>query len=100
LNTKSDYCFDFEVGLVKQDIPKLSYFDPSDAHDINVKTKYANLVIHLNTIFMKNKNDINHLYKDSFHSKALSATIDYEKLSPYFAFRPHDVIQHTSRQIT
>jgi hypothetical protein len=26
--------------------------------------------------------------------------IDYEKLSPYFAFRPHDVIQHTLRQTT
>jgi hypothetical protein len=26
--------------------------------------------------------------------------MDYEKLSPYFAFRPHDVIQHTLRQTT
>jgi hypothetical protein len=30
----------------------------------------------------------------------LSAKIDYEKLSPYFVFRPHDVIQHTLRQTT
>jgi hypothetical protein len=30
----------------------------------------------------------------------LPAKIDYEKLSPYFAFRPHDVIQHTLRQTT
>jgi hypothetical protein len=28
----------------------------------------------------------------------LPAEIDYEKLSPYFAFRLHDVIQHTLRQ--
>jgi hypothetical protein len=40
---------------------------------------------------MKNAND-------SFYSKALPAKIDYEKLSPYFAFCPHDIIQHTLRQ--
>jgi hypothetical protein len=49
---------------------------------------------------MKNTNDINQLNKDSFYIKALPAKIDYEKLSPYFAFRPHDVIQHTLRQTT
>jgi hypothetical protein len=30
----------------------------------------------------------------------LPAKIDYEKLSSYFAFRPHDIIQHTLRQTT
>jgi hypothetical protein len=49
---------------------------------------------------MKNANEINKLNKDSFKSKALPAKIYYEKLSPYFAFRPHDVIQHTLRQTT
>jgi hypothetical protein len=49
---------------------------------------------------MKNANDINQSNKDSFYSKALPANIDYEKLSPYFAFRPYDVIQHTLRQKT
>jgi hypothetical protein len=37
LNTKSDYSSDIQIDLVEQDIPKLSYFDPSDAHDTNVK---------------------------------------------------------------
>jgi hypothetical protein len=78
----------------------LSYFDPSDAHDTNVKGKYANLVFHLSTIVMKNSNDIHQINKDSFYDKALPAKFDYEKLSPYFAFRPHDVIHHTSRQTT
>jgi hypothetical protein len=78
----------------------LSYFDPSDAHDANVKGKYSNLVFHLDTVVMKDANDINQLNKDSFYSKALSSKIDYEKLSPYFAFRPHDVIQHTLRRTT
>jgi hypothetical protein len=49
---------------------------------------------------MKNANDLNQLNKDSFYRKALPAIIDYEKLSPYFTFRPHDVIQHTLRQTT
>jgi hypothetical protein len=89
-----------KVDLVEQDIPKLSYFDPSDAHDTNVKGKYENLVFHLDSIIMKNANNKNQLNKDSFCSKALPAKIDYEKLSPYFAFRPHDVIQHTFRQTT
>jgi hypothetical protein len=100
LNTKSDHSSDIKVDLVEQGIPKLSYFDPSDAHDTNVKGNHASLVFHLDNIVMKNSNDINHSNKDSFYSKALSAKIDYEKLSPYFAFRSHDVIQHTLRQTT
>jgi hypothetical protein len=100
LNTKSDHSSDIKVDLVEQDIPKLSYFDLSDAHDTNVKGNHANLVFPLYTIVMKNVNDINQLNKDSLYSKALPAKIDYEKLSPYFAFRPHDVIQHTLRQTT
>jgi UDP-N-acetylmuramate-alanine ligase len=30
----------------------------------------------------------------------LTAKVNYEKLSLYFAFHPHDVIQHTLRQTT
>jgi hypothetical protein len=71
LNTKSVYASDIEVDLVEQDIPKLSYFDPSDAHDTNVKVKYANLVFHLDTIIMKNANDINQSKKDYFLQKSL-----------------------------
>jgi hypothetical protein len=59
LNTKSYYSSDIKVDLVEQDIPKLSYFDPSDAHDMNVKVKYANLLFHLDTIVMKNTNEVN-----------------------------------------
>jgi hypothetical protein len=100
LNTKSDHSSDIKVDLMEQGIPKLSYFDPSDAYDTYVKGKYANLVFHLDTVVMKNANDINQVNKDSFYSKALPAKIDYEKLSPFFAFRPHDVLQYTSRQTT
>jgi hypothetical protein len=34
------------------------------------------------------------------YSKALPSNTDYVRLSPYFAFRPHDVIQNTLRQTT
>jgi dGTP triphosphohydrolase len=100
LNTKSDHSSDIKVDLVEQDIPKLSYFDPSDAHDTSVKGNHANLVFQLDTVVMNNANDINQSNKDIFDSKALPAKIDYEKLSPYFVFRPHDVIQHILRQKT
>jgi hypothetical protein len=83
LNTKSDRSSNLKVDLVEQGIPKLLYFDPSDAHDTNFKGKYASLVFHLDTIFMKKGNDLNQLNKNSFYSKALPAEIDYEKLSPY-----------------
>jgi hypothetical protein len=59
LKTKSDYSSDIKVYLVEQVIPKLSYFDPSDTHDTNVKENHANLVFHLETVVMKNANDIN-----------------------------------------
>jgi hypothetical protein len=39
----------------------VSYFDPSDAHDTNIKGKYAKLVFHLDTVVMKDANDINQL---------------------------------------
>jgi hypothetical protein len=89
-----------KVDLMEQDSPKLLYFDPSDAHDTNVNGKYENVVFHLDTVVMKNANDLNQLNKDSFSNKALPAKIDYEKSTPYFAFRPHDNIQHTLRQTT
>jgi hypothetical protein len=49
-NTKSDYSSNNKVDIVEQAYSKLSYFDPSDAHDTNVKGKYANLVFHLDTL--------------------------------------------------
>jgi hypothetical protein len=64
------------------------------------KGNHANLVFHLDTVLMNNDTDINQLNKDSFYSKALPDKIYYEKLSPYFAFLPLDVIQHNLRQTT
>jgi hypothetical protein len=44
LNTKSDHSSKSKVDIVEQDILKLSYFDPSDAHDTNIKGKNSNLL--------------------------------------------------------
>jgi hypothetical protein len=76
LNTKSDHSSDVKFDLVEQDIPKLSFFDPTDAHHTNVKGIHTSLVFHIDTIVMKNDNDINQINKGSFHRKALSAKID------------------------
>jgi hypothetical protein len=80
INSLKQYCLtqgDSKVDIVEQDIPKLSYFDPSDLHDTNVKGKHANLVFHSVTVVMNNANDINQLNKDSFYRKALPAKTDY-----------------------
>jgi hypothetical protein len=58
LNTISDYSSDIKVDLLEQDIFKLSYFDPSDVHDTNIKGKYANQVFNLDTVVMKNHNSV------------------------------------------
>jgi hypothetical protein len=44
LNIKPDHSSDIEGDLVEQGIPKLSYFDQSDAHDKNVKGKHTNQI--------------------------------------------------------
>jgi hypothetical protein len=82
LNTKSDDSSGIKVDLVEQGIPKFSYFNPSDAHDTNVKGNYANLVFHLDTIVMENANYLNKLNKDSFYSKALPAKLTMKNYHP------------------
>jgi hypothetical protein len=49
---------------------------------------------------MWNTKDINQVKKYSFYCKVLPAKINDEKLSPCFAFRTHDVIQHPFRKTT
>jgi hypothetical protein len=48
---------------------------------------------------MKTESEFADVYLN-YVRKALPVKIDYEKLSPYFTFRPHDVIHHTLRQTT
>jgi hypothetical protein len=78
----------------------LSYFDPSDIYGINVKGNQENLLLHIDTNIMKNINDLAPVFTDSFYNKASHAKFDYETLSLYFSFLPHDVIQNTLKQTT
>jgi hypothetical protein len=81
---------------------KLSFYDPSCLYVNGVHGKPVHLVSHADTIqktHIENSNSIL-VNTDRYFSKGKSSKIDYERLSPYFAFRPHDVIQHTLRQTT
>jgi hypothetical protein len=64
LNNNSDYSSDIKDYLVEQDIPKVSYFDPFDAQDTNVKEKHTNLVFHLDMTVMTNIDDKSQFNKD------------------------------------
>ena len=78
----------------------MSFYDPSDLLTNNLKGKPAHLAFYTDTLQNANFNYTVPTNTDPHFSKALPSKIDYEKLSPYFAFRPHDVIQHTLQQTT
>jgi hypothetical protein len=76
----------------------LSFYDPSDSQMDDIPGQPAYLVFHADMVQNTNIDDSILVNADPHYSKALPSKIDYERLSPYFAFRPHDVIQHTLRQ--
>jgi hypothetical protein len=78
----------------------LSFYDPSDSLKTNIKGKPASLIFHADAVQKTNVDNSILVNVDPHSSKALPSKIDYERLSPYFAFRPHAVIQHTLRQTT
>ena len=78
----------------------LSFYDPSDSQIDDIPGQPAYLVFHADTVQKTNIDNSILVNADPHYSKALPSKIDYERLSPYFAFRPHDVIQHTLRQTT
>jgi hypothetical protein len=83
------------VDKISQHNRQMPFCDPADLHMNNVNGKPTHLV------FQKtNVADSVLVNIDPHFSKALPMRIDYERLSPYFACRPHDVIQHTLRQTT
>jgi hypothetical protein len=73
---------------------------PADLQLNNVNGKHAHLVFHADSVQKTNVEDSDLVNIDHHFSKALPSKVDYERLSPYFAFRSHDVIQHTLRQTT
>jgi hypothetical protein len=78
----------------------LSFYDHSDSQIDDVPGQPAYLVFHADTVQKTNIENFILVNADPHYSKALPCKIDYERLSPYFAFRIHHVIQHPLRQTT
>jgi hypothetical protein len=72
--------------------PHLSFFDPSDAFDISPEGSPACPTFYAKNLYKASFDDTGPNHSNHHYSKALSVKIDYERLSPYFAFRPHDVV--------
>ena len=68
---------------------KLFPYDPTDEQDNNLLGKPATITFSLNTVMKAHVTHKASKNTDLHYSKALPSKIDYERLSPYFAFRPH-----------
>jgi hypothetical protein len=78
----------------------MSFFDPSGSFKSTLKGKPACLLFNIDTIKEAMVNHITPVRTDPNYTKALPSKINHEKLSPYFAFKPHEVIQHILQQTT
>ena len=65
-----------------------------------LKGKPAYLIFHADTVHKASVSNVMPTTTDPHLRKALPGKIDYERLSPYFAFQPHDFMQHTLPQTT
>jgi hypothetical protein len=80
---------------------EFSPYDPPDIYEFRKARKPAiltfcpKMIMKLQIVQTLSTNKVPYYSK-----KALPSSIDYERRSPYFAFRPHDVIQNTLRQTT
>jgi hypothetical protein len=77
---------------------KLFPYDPSDTYENSIIGKPAILSFCPKMIMKVQDSQILSTSKDPYNtvpnfSQALPSNTDYERLSPYFAFRPHDVFQ-------
>jgi hypothetical protein len=79
---------------------KLFPYDPSDNYENSILGKPAILTFCPKIMMKVQVAQAMPVNTDPFYSKALPRNIDFERLSPYFAFRPHDLIQNTLRQTT
>jgi hypothetical protein len=70
----------------------MPFYDPADLQINNVNGKPAHLVFHADSVQKTNVEHSVVVNIDLQFSKALPSKIDYERLLPYFAFKPHDVI--------
>jgi hypothetical protein len=99
-NVRSTYLLDASTVKVNQNNSKLSFYNPSDLLSNNIKGKPTHLVFYTDTVQYTNINHTVPTNTRPHYSKVLPSNIDYDKLSPYFAFRAHEVIQNMLRQTT
>jgi hypothetical protein len=81
----------------QQNHQKMPFYDPADLQMNNLNGKSAHFVFHADSVQKTNVEDSVVVNIDPHFSKALPSKLDHERLSPYFAFKPHDVIQYTLR---
>ena len=98
LNSKSDLSPAIVKLSSKNVIPYLSFFDPSDVFNSSLNGKPASPVFHVDSVQKADIEDLAPSCSEPHYSKAVPGKIDYENLSPYFAFRPHEVIGYTMQQ--
>ena len=65
---------------------KLFPYDPTDEQHNNLVGKPATITFSLNTVMKAHVTHTASMDTDLHYSKALPSKIDYERLSPYFAF--------------
>jgi hypothetical protein len=70
---------------------KLPFYDPADLHMNHINGKPAHLVFHTDSVQKTNVEDSVLVNIDPHFNKALPSKIDYERLSPYFTLRHHEV---------
>jgi hypothetical protein len=78
----------------------LPFFDPSDSIGDMLKGIPSYLIFHADTVHWASINNVMPIPADPHLSKVLPGKIDYEMLSPYFSFQPHDIKQQTLWQTT
>ena len=100
LNSKSDLSPDTVKLSPKKVIPYLSYIGPSDVSSSILNERPVSPVFHADSVQKADIEILSLNCSEPHYSKVVPGNIDYEKLSPYFAFRPHTVIWHTLQQTT
>jgi hypothetical protein len=79
----------------KENSMKFSPYDPSDTYENSIIGKSAILTFCPKMIMKVQVSQAMPVNTDPHYSKTPPNYIDYQRLSPNFSFRPHDMIQKT-----
>jgi hypothetical protein len=73
---------------------KLFPYDPSNTHKNSMFGKPSIHIFSRNNVMKAQVDHARLTNREPYHNKTLPIKVDYEMLLPYFAVRPHDVIQN------